>query len=696
MKREIRRKGSEVRSGMTELMIRGIEANLPAEDADEGFEEPYLDWTELHEVMSASELIDSMKRMPFSLYIRRYLLGKHGIKLPSPEDCAAGKWPVTDAEFINLVRSDFENNGCVPKKKKQENGMLFPCSGRWMPDGELAALLSADQIKSADLICLAFGLGMPFGVLNDFLRKVCRRSGLNLWNEKELFAYIVFRFTDKDPAPERQTAFAAIAEAYKKENTTEKKVLYDTYRTESIRSYADRMVLSAAGGEESIRRWLAQPENEMPETLRVLLREYRKTQNAKGNYVRTASKNAFDLWKSFREVCADDIASYEQGGAMEKEALEIKRRMEGPEEEEEPKNTVSEGGKTAFGSVQFRYQPGRSFTLPKGVKLQFKGHDFIFRENETADFTIPADALTPLKIAVRSEKKASDPSVTPVTKAERFRSADRRFYDIGPSSSFKEKKAGKDVYLEGNLEIRCPFGTSVAEGSIFIEEGTGNVYRTTRTAECPAECTAVSDMEVSKDQLTKATFVMADGKPWKLPAGVRIGNKKIGFGKFERETARSEAPEEKEVTGEQGVTVKYLYYSHAKEDLHGDMALDAEHLRLLKENIFRPETKLSASKIYSLEKRRKIDVTREDILTLVFLNFAALRQFGDLDDEELEAPPKQWLAAFIQTADRVLGDCGFGGVYRADPYDAMLSYLAAATDEPLNAFRNLWGMILHE
>ena len=48
------------------------------------------------------------------------------------------------------------------------------------------------------------------------------------------------------------TAFAAIAEAYKKENTTEKKVLYDTYRTESIRSYADRMVLSAAGGEESL------------------------------------------------------------------------------------------------------------------------------------------------------------------------------------------------------------------------------------------------------------------------------------------------------------------------------------------------------------------------------------------------------------------------------------------------------------
>ena len=156
------------------------------------------------------------------------------------------------------------------------------------------------------------------------------------------------------------------------------------------------------------------------------------------------------------------------------------------------------------------------------------------------------------------------------------------------------------------------------------------------------------------------------------------------------------ADPEAEESGEQGITVKYLYYSHAKEELSGDMMLDPEHVRLLRERIFRPETKLSASRIYALEKRRRIDVTREDILTLVFLNFAAQRQFEDIGEAAYDATARQWLGAFIATADRILGECGFYGIYRADPYDAMLCYLAASTDEPLNAFRNLWGMILHE
>ena len=724
-------------------------------DEDEGYEEPYWDWTDLHDVMSASELIDSMRQVPFCVYMTRYILGKHGEATDASDRFAgtknAGK---SGAENIGkagdnaaetgvskaridraaeLAWEDFPKNGCVRKTRKKEEGMFFPYSGRWMSYEELREILAADRVKTADLICLAFGLGMPFGVLNDFLRKVCRRAGLNLWNDKELLTYIVFRFMEADSAPQRQEAYLALAEAYKKENTTEKKVLAENNATESIRTYTDRMMTATQGGEESIRAWLRHPEEDAPEALRALLREYRRTQNAKGDHVRTATKKAYELWKSFREVADEDIESFAKGGAMEKEAILEKRRLEEPAEDdgylsEEPEdardgaydaagnsgakaagtgrnsagNDADTGdggisGKTASGTVQIYYEPGQTFVLPKGVKIRFKGHDFIFRENETADLILPGDRETILKAAVRSEAEASE-GAPAVTKAAAFYSADMRFHGIHPSSSFKPKKAGKRIFLEGNLEIPCLYGTRVEEGSIFLREETGEAFRTVKMADCPVCLTAVSDLEVTKDELRGGEFVTAAGEPWRSPVGIRVGNKKIGYGKFERAAAKNakEGSAEEELSGEQGVTVKYLYYSHAKEELSGDMTLDEAHVRVLRERIFRPETKFSASKIYSLEKRRRTEVSREDILTLIFLNFAAQRQFGEIGEEAYDATAQQWLGAFIATADRILGECGFYGVYRADPYDAMLCYLAASTDEPLNAFRNLWGMILHE
>ncbi len=691
--RTIRRTGyDEVRSGMTGWIEQGIDALLPGAGEDEGFEEPYWDWTDLHEMMSASELIDSMRPVPFRVYITRFILGEQGIN--DIEKAADRAWRM------------FPGNGCQPKARKKEEGMLFPFSGRWITRQELKEILGGDRVKTPDLICLAFGLGMPFGVLNDFLRKVCRRAGLNLWNEKEFLTYLVFRFTGPECAAGRQQAYLALADAYKKADTKEKKVLAENNATETIRSYTDRMMTAVQGGENSIRAWLRAPEGEAPEALRTLLREYRRTQNAKGGYVRTVTKKAFDLWKSFREVAGEDMESFAEGGAMEKEAVLEKRRLEEPAEddgyteEEAPAPRTDHGsqGRISSGSVQIRYAPGQTFVLPKGVRIRYKGHDFVFRENENADYVIPGDRETVLKVAVRSEQPAGGNAAgtAAVTKASSFDSADMRFHGVHPSSSFKPKKAGKTTCLEGNLEIPCLYGTAVAEGSIFLLGETGAAFRTLKKADAPVELAAVSDTEVTKDELKDGIFLTAQGDVWLSPVGIRVGNKKIGFGKFERETARNEAAENAEETGEQGVAVKYLYYSHAKEELSGDMMMDAEHVRLLRERIFRPETKLSASKIYALEKRRRIDVSREDILTLIFLNFAAQRQFEDIGEEAYDATARQWLGAFIATADRILGECGFYGVYRADPYDAMLCYLAASTDEPLNAFRNLWGMILHE
>ena len=719
------KKRLEAGSGMTGMIIRGMEEVLP-EETEYGSDEPYWDWTELSEFMSTSDFIGHLRVIPFRIYIRRYILEKHGIPLPDPADAAAGKWPVSDEEFRNLALSDFAENGCIFKKTKQKSGIYFPYSGESMTEEELDALLSAEQGKSSDLLRLAFGLGMPYEVFSDLLRKACRTGGLNLWREKEFFAYLVFRFTDEKHFAGRQEAYAAIAKAFKNEKTAEKKELGAGYRTELIRSLADRMAFYADGENESIRAWLAAPQENMPDALRSLLTEYRKVLNAKGDYVRTAVKKAYDLWKSFRDVSAEDIRSYEEGGAADsyaqEDAAEEAAIREGsgtaaPAADQsgggegtpaadrsggagtcaaERNGSGAETGNIAAGTVQIRYAPGRAFFLPQGVTLHAKGSVFTFRENENGDFRVPADEKTALKIPVRSVLPARDPGVMAVTKASRFRSADGRFWGVGPSSSFKEKKSGKESYLEGNLEIVCPYGTSIAEGSMFIEQKSGAVYRSVRLSECPLTLTAVSDTEAVKDELKNGTFVTADGAAWNLPEGMTLGNKKIGFGKYAREQSKAAAGEAKENDGEQGVVVRYLYYSYAKDELTDDMSLDPEHIRLLREHIFRPETKFSASKIYGLEKKKKIDISRSDLLTLVFLSFASERQLGEIREENIDAPAKQWLAAFLQIADKVLAESGFGGVYRADPYDAMLSYLAAATDEPLNAFRNLWGIILHE
>ena len=53
-----------------------------------------------------------------------------------------------------------------------------------------------------------------------------------------------------------------------------------------------------------------------------------------------------------------------------------------------------------------------------------------------------------------------------------------------------------------------------------------------------------------------------------------------------------------------------------------------------------------------------------------------------------EADRKKALVRFTDSADSLLADCGFGGVYAADPYDAFL-ILCMLTNDPFAAYSDV-------
>lgn len=157
---------------------------------------------------------------------------------------------------------------------------------------------------------------------------------------------------------------------------------------------------------------------------------------------------------------------------------------------------------------------------------------------------------------------------------------------------------------------------------------------------------------------------------------VKIENKIISIKDVKREKKEEDAKSEH--------VYNYLYKIEEVEEI-----LDKKYVSKLGEIL--EGTRLSESKIYSILKGKKYTITRNDVLTICFLEHMSGYEETYLRQGKYYAINSY--TVFLQKTNEVLRKCGFYELYEPNLYDSFLMYLTASS-EGIASYRNIWSWYL--
>ena len=140
----------------------------------------------------------------------------------------------------------------------------------------------------------------------------------------------------------------------------------------------------------------------------------------------------------------------------------------------------------------------------------------------------------------------------------------------------------------------------------------------------------------------------------------------------------------------EGELCSYLYHPADKPNYWvspEDEVLSPEEYATLLHPIL-TGARLTPTRLTVLHQQSRERATRKELLTAAFLCYAAQCQLGS-NDAEFDALTQ--LTGMLQYVNEVLCSAGCHELYLPNPYDCLLSYLATC-EEPLYAFKNIWGI----
>ena len=105
-------------------------------------------------------------------------------------------------------------------------------------------------------------------------------------------------------------------------------------------------------------------------------------------------------------------------------------------------------------------------------------------------------------------------------------------------------------------------------------------------------------------------------------------------------------------------------------------------------------TKLDASKLSQIERKKAKYISRNDLLTLSFLAYMSRvekvrEEQGSLAEEDYEGRK----GGFFSITNEILRKSGYYELYTPNPYDSLL-VLLVSSNEGIVSYRNLWSMYL--
>lgn len=659
---------------------------------------------------SIQNFFEGTKEISFKEFFVRYLLAVHrDIFHPLCTDLSGSDWLNGSAEkiiclmdenknvnynaapdiikkFIDQIVEDFKSNGLyniVSEKGKKKEKVLGSVNKRtprgnkqifWDKD-DLLKKIFADTIDSDELFAFGFGLNMPYEDISYLMRKALRRTDFNLWNWKEFLLYITFRYAQGNLF----AFYIKLKEAYENEENGPVKCEWGNSGDFSTRMISDKTAVIVDMMSEENDSMSLDNSGELPPQIITYIRCYKYLAGNTYDYTRTISREGADLLEKVRKYAEDEMKLGDNN------ADDIH----------------------AQGKVKIFYDPQKGLDIKAGTefykiekkperRIAFEALEEIHIESSDEQ----ACEITIKLISAKSERKVDRPE-----QQRAFILANTEFSSDNPylscmrnRSKFKppmDVASGEKIFISGKIIASAQIGKEIKEGTKFYAknpQGEFIEFRSTETKkadftkEVKVRCLEAGE-EANKNQITECSI-----SDWR-DRFLRMENKKI----------KLKSPE-----GGTGGPVYSFLYSGASEEASASV-LDERYFEQV-DKIFE-ETQISATKISNITNKKERNITRNDLLTLCFLTYVIESEndwYGNDERENVNGTEreKQYYekvknendykkSGFLRKANELLKKCGFYELYEANPYDALLMCLLSS-EEPINAFRNLWSWYLSQ
>lgn len=692
----------EISSGRTQSVKDKLEKwyEKEKEHISEDSEE-YWDWGFRKE--SIQDFLDGIEEISFKHFFIRYLLAVHidVFHLLLCTNLNGSDWLNESAEkilylmnenknanydtapdiiqkFVDQVVEDFKSNEPYKvvnergKKKEKVLGSVnkrTPRGGRqiWWDKDDLLRKLSADTIDSDELFAFGFGLNMPYEDISYLMRKALRRTDFNLWDWKEFLLYITFRYAKGNLF----AFYIKLKEAYENEENGPLEYAWGNLRDFSTKMISDKIAVIVDMMSEENYSMSLDNSGELPPQIITYIRYYKYLTENAYDYTRTISRESANL--------VDEIQKYA----------------------ESEKSLDKDEGVYAQGEVKIFYDPQKGLDVPKGTqfyKIESKPERRIAFESLEDVHIEPSDEqtceITIKLISAESEKKMERPEQQRafILKHTQFRTDNPYLSCMRNKSMFKlpiKDALGKKIFISGKITANSKIGKEIPKGTKFfaknpqeedIEFRSTETIKTDFTKEVKVRCLEIRE-EASKNQITECSI-----PDWK-ERFIRLENSKI---KLRPPKVQSE-----------GTIYSFLYSTEQVKEL--EKILDEKYFDKVDKVL--KGTKISATKLRNIKIKKEKNITRNDLLTLCFLTYVIEEEhewFEWVENAETEEEKERIVeeyndrkSGFLEKANDLLKKCGFYELYKPNSYDALLMCLLSS-EEPINAFRNLWSWYLSQ
>ncbi len=671
----------------------------------------YWDWGFRKE--SIQDFFDGIEEISFKHFFVRYLLAVHidVFHLLLCTNLSCSDWLNESAEkilylmnenknanydtapdiiqkFIDQVVEDFKSNEAYKvvnekgKKKEKVLGSVNKRSPRgnreiWWDKDDLLKKISADTIVSDELFAFGFGLNMPYEDISYLMRKALRRTDFNLWDWKEFLLYITFRYAKGNLF----AFYIKLKEAYENEENGPLEYAWGNSRDFSTKMISDKTAVIVDMMHEENYSMSLDNSGELPPQIITYIRYYKYLIGNAYDYTRTISREGADLLNKLQQYAEDEL------NLGEDNVDDI----------------------YAQGEVKIFYDPQMGLDIPKGTQFYKieKGIEHRIAFESLEDIHIEpsnehAREITIKLISAEAERKADRPE-----QQRAFILANTEFLSDNPYLSCMRNRSrfkppinaalGEEIFISGNISANCQIGKEIPEGTRFFAknlQGEDIEFRSTETKkidfieEVKVRCLETGE-EANKNQITECSI-----PDWRN-CFLRLENKKI----------KLKSP----IGGTGGIVYRFLYSGGAEEASAN--VLDEKYFDQLDKIL--KETYISATKLSNIKNKKEKNITRNDLLTLCFLTYVIESENvwyaddeKDNDNETEEDKMKRHnekvkneydyrKSGFLEKANDLLKKCGFYELYMPNPYDALLMCLLSS-EEPINAFRNLWSRYLSQ
>ncbi len=574
-----------------------------------------------------SDLVRRLPLVKFYYYMVRFLVQKHSTELGLETEDRMSQWAdravsalndgsIADESVERLARLAFEDaisNGYGIRKPDGRYFVWSSLDKKCSVDfDKFKRLIFADGFRNKqDFFPIALALNMTYGETEAFLKKALHRETFNVWDENEMLLSLAFSSStaakwDLFDELRREYEFAPILRAGIFKANGE-------FLTTTVRNEAERLKESFLKDGREIRP--ADP------NVREFLSAYKGLLVEKGDYKRTRIRECEKNLEKVKESCHEEMKNWQE---------DVRKRARSP--------------------LCVYYELGSEINIPRGT--MFEAIDGS-RYRAAEDVNGAAKKACQVEVPVRCTELKTTPLYSGA-KAERgfgTFSGKRKFWceqtNIESAESKSGFRAGKGrKYAGGILQVTVRRGFLIPKGTLFYMNY--EKPKVTFTYQSTEDVSTLSCVEVPVERVKrkgasssgKSSVKMSNQSRAKVPAKRKGASPS---GKTSVKIKGTLDPElQKQIRGFGKLTLinkmsSFLSFLFPKKDvwekIKGTDFINDEELLVKLRDILKPG-EITATNVSNMKGNKKdTEITRERILTSVFLLKAAELELVDLFEE---------------------------------------------------------------